>query len=54
MKKSILTSGLVIFLITMALFNSVLAQSDEDIKSKIEKINTEMAKAMMEGDYETD
>lgn len=52
MRKSILTSGLIFLMIALPLFTDALAQSDEDTKSKIEKMNVEMAEAMMNGDYE--
>jgi ketosteroid isomerase-like protein len=52
MKKSILTSGFILTLLFVLSGISLQAQTEEELKAKIEKINSKLAKAMMEGDYE--
>ncbi len=51
MKKSILSSALLIALLFVTAFNA-FSQSEEELKVKIEKMNAKMVKAMLAGDHE--
>jgi ketosteroid isomerase-like protein len=51
MKKSILTTAFLFMLLAMPLLN-VQSQSNEELKAKIEKLNSQMCKAMLAGDHE--
>lgn len=51
MKKSILTSVVLFVLLSVPVLN-VLSQTNEELKTKIEKLNSEMVKAMLAGDHE--
>jgi ketosteroid isomerase-like protein len=51
MKKTILTSGILLALLVAPALNA-WSQSEEEIKTKIEKINSKMAEAMVAGEYE--
>lgn len=51
MKKSVFTSVL-LFVVFALLQVNAMAQSDDKLKAKIEKLNSDLVKAMLAGDHE--
>ncbi len=51
MKKTILTPNLLLILLLVPVMNT-FAQSEDELKAKLEKLNTKMGEAMIAGDYE--